>query len=171
MGYDSSVESISWERVHLTISARLIVTAPDTDPAFPFDRVVFALRERQRRYPVNTRHLGDGCYELSINVAAFRSRRPVPDGTWRLIARLNDRTLRTSTFPLAEVDSLDDRSRVFLYAQNTEGYTVSFGISESDTRPEFLIRTYRFFRAPLETSSGGSAKSFAGDMGKRAGIA
>ncbi|HOQ52940.1 MAG TPA: CDP-glycerol glycerophosphotransferase family protein [Micropruina sp.] len=172
MGYDCSVEAISWERVHLTIIVRFWLTPPEVDEGFAFDQVQFSLRERQRRYPVVTHHLGEGRYQLSINIADFRSRRPVPDGTWRLIARLDGRTLKVATYPLDEVETLDERSRLFLYAQNTESYTVSFGISESDVRPEFLIRTYRFFRAPLEPNSkSNSALNLASDLGKRAGIA
>ena len=62
---------------------------------------------------------------------------------------------------------MDALSRQFLYLQNTEVYSVTFGITESDVRPEFLIRTYRFFRNPV-VADVGSLKGVAATIAKRA---
>ena len=110
--------------------------------------LTFAIRERKRRFPVRTTWLGDGRYELSLTITDFHNRRQVPDGTWRIIPVIEGQGYTPARYPLERASELESFARVFLYDQNRSAYTVSFGVSESDVRPEFLVRTYQFFRNP-----------------------
>ena len=101
MGFDSVVETIAWERVHLTIVVRL-----DADPDDPIDleRVGYRLQSVRFGYPVRTTYLGEGRHELVLTITDFHQRRPSPDGTWRLIAEYEGRDLCAARFPLERVD-------------------------------------------------------------------
>lgn len=166
MGFDSAVETIAWERVHLTIVVRLTVTPADAEPDIPLDEVGYRLQSLRFGYPVQTSYLGDGRHRLTLTITDFHDRRPIPDGAWRLIAQHGGEDLSVARLPLDQVDALDDHSRVFLYSQNTESYSVTFAITESDVRPEFLIRTYRFFRNPVVANLE-SPKAIAGTAARR----
>lgn len=163
MGFDSVVETIAWERVHLTIVVRL-----DADPDDPIDleRVGYRLQSVRFGYPVRTTYLGEGRHELVLTITDFHQRRPIPDGTWRLVAEYEGRDLCAARFPLERVDILDEFTRAFLYMGNTENYTVTFGITEADVRPEFVVRTYRFYRNPVVANTD-SVRGFAGTVARR----
>ena len=133
--------------------------APDLEQAAATERqritdavdqgtLTFAIRERGRRFPVRTTCLGDGRYQLSLTITDFHNRRQVPDGTWRIIPVIDGQAYTPARYPLDRASDLESFARVFLYDQNRTAYTVSFGVSESDVRPEFLLRTYQFFRNP-----------------------
>lgn len=166
MGFDSAVETIAWERVHLTIVVKLTRTPADAEPPIPLDEVTYRLQSLRFGYPVQTSYLGDGRHQLTLTITDFNERRPIPDGAWRLIAEHGGEDLSAARLPLDQVDALDDHSRMFLYSQNTEGYSVTFGITESDVRPEFVIRTYRFYRNPVVADLT-SAKRMAGTAARR----
>ncbi|HMQ37762.1 MAG TPA: CDP-glycerol glycerophosphotransferase family protein [Micropruina sp.] len=170
MGFDSAVETIAWERVHLTIVTKLTQTQADAEPAVPPDEVSYRLQSLRFGYPVQTEYLGDGRHRLTLTITDFHDRRPIPDGAWRLIAEHGGEDLSAVRLPLDRVDAMDDYSRVFLYSQNTESYSVTFGITESDVRPEFVIRTYRFYRNPVVADLS-SAKRVAGTAARRLKVA
>ncbi len=166
MGVDSVVESISWERVHLSLIVRLDVTHAEGEPAIAPERVTYRLQAARAGYPVPTTYLGEGRHRLNLTITDFANRRPIPDGAWRLIAQYDGTDLSAARLPLDQVDALDDHSRQFLYLQNTEAYSVTFGITEADVRPEFVMRTYRFFRNPV-VADVGSLKGLAATVVKR----
>ena len=165
MGFDSVVESIAWERVQLTIEVSF-TTTPDAQPPVLPHEVTYRLQAARAGYPVRSTYLGAGRHRLSLTITDFHERRPIPDGAWRLIAQHEGSDLCAARLPLDQVDEMDALSRQFLYLQNTEAYSVTFGITESDVRPEFLIRTYRFFRNPV-VADVGSLKGVAATIAKR----
>lgn len=166
MGFDSVVETLSWERVHLTIVVKLNRTPVDGPSEVPLNDVTYRLQGLRAAYPVQASYLGDGRHRLSLTITDFHDRRPIPDGAWRLVAQYGGEDLSAARLPLDRVDALDDDSRQFLYLQNTEAYSVTFGITEKDVRPEFVLRTYRFFRNPVVADTG-SVKGMAGTVARR----
>lgn len=166
MGFDSVVESITWERIHLSIVVAVTPTGSGDEPDVPPAAITFRLQAARAGYPIPSSYLGDGRHRLTLTITDFHNRRPIPDGAWRVIAEFDGRDLIASRLPLDQIDALDDHSRQFLYLQNTESYSVTFGITESDVRPEFVIRTYRFFRNPV-VADVGSIKGAAATTVKR----
>lgn len=109
--------------------------------------------------PVESEDLGDSRYRLTINVTRFGKRSQVPNGTYLVVA-VRGTEVGFARFPLNRVGELDDRSRAFVYNKNFSAYTVTFGISDDEEAPNFLIRTYAFGR------SGGKKKGIAGARAK-----
>jgi CDP-ribitol ribitolphosphotransferase / teichoic acid ribitol-phosphate polymerase len=107
--------------------------------------VMFKLVSGKRALSVPTHRLESGVYQLDINVINFRSRRQIPDGTWRLVPYVGDRRGRAAGFALDQADSLPSASRTFLYDRNRAAYIISFGLSEDDD-PALLLRTYQMAR-------------------------
>lgn len=136
------IRAISWERVHLSLTA----TLPRSSDA-P-GNAQFMIVDGARVFPVKTTPVGDGRYRLEINVTNFRDRRPVPDGTWRFVPYIGGQPGPATGYDLAALERLDQDSRTFLYAANKAAYIVGFGISEDDERPHFVMRTYVMFRKP-----------------------
>lgn len=134
------VVGIHWERVHLTLE----VTAPEHQD------ISFALRRAGIDDPeplaISATHTGPGRYELAINVTLFHDRRQVPNGTWVISAQVGD-ALLLAQFDLSRVQELPDSSRAFVYNNNFSSYTVTFGISDNEESPDFLMRTYAFGRS------------------------
>src|SRR5664279_1843621 len=154
MSISCSITGISWERVHLTVTATLSVESNRTGRALPSgidifgDDVEFTIVDTDRSFPVLTTRVGIGVYRLDINITNFRSRAQVPDVTWRIVAIIAGEAGPTARYDLTDLDQLEQDSRTFLYAGNRTSYIVRFGISESDDAPEFLMRTYQMFRSP-----------------------
>lgn len=107
--------------------------------------VVFKLISGKRRLSIPTRRLEAGVYQLDINVINFRSRRQIPDGTWRIVAYVGGLPARAAGFVLDDVETLPSASRTFLFDRNRASYIVSFGLSEDDD-PALLLRTYQMAR-------------------------
>ncbi len=107
--------------------------------------VVFKLVSGKRALSVPTHRLESGLYQLDINVINIRSRRQIPDGTWRVVPYVGDRRARAAGFALDRADSLPGASRTFLFDRNRAAYIVSFGLSEDDY-PALLLRTYQMAR-------------------------
>jgi CDP-ribitol ribitolphosphotransferase len=128
-----------------------------------------------RVFPVNTTPVGDRQYRIDINVTNFRSRY-VPNGTWRIVALVDggpwpplaggpprlpacvDGDVAVGLPPAArydlnEVHRLGEHSRVFLFADNHAAYVITFGLSDNDEHPEFLMRTYLFGRRRMPDSN------------------
>ncbi|OKK23984.1 hypothetical protein AMK09_08075 [Streptomyces sp. CB02488] len=116
-----------------------------------------------REFPVNSRQIGAEQHRLDINVTNFENRRQVPNGTWRIVPVLGDERLPGATFDLKATEQLDVSSRVFLYDRNRSVYVISFGLSDDDESPEFLMRTYQLFRG----AGGGKKSKTKKPMGKR----
>lgn len=140
MSADLKIDDIRWERVNLTFVVD-----------FPGDEVeAFYLTSNanpgQKLYPVRFEHIDTTRYELSINVTLFNRRGQVPNGTYYLVA-LADQELHPANMPLRRVDELDDNSRAFVYNKNRSAYTVTFGVSDNEEAPYFLMRTYSFGRS------------------------
>lgn len=134
------ITAISWERVHLTLSARLSCPTPRPDG------VEFMIVDGERSFPVPSVHTGDGQYRLEINVTNFHERSQVPNGTWQFVPHVGGEPLPAASYDLSESGRLDEDSRTFLYAGNQVAYVVNFDISEDDEDPALLMRTYQLFR-------------------------
>ncbi len=93
---------------------------------------------------------GDGHYRVHINISAFEKRQFLPNGSWEFCAWLDDGTeagfVVGARWELDSLDKLDACSRVFLFSENKKAYTVSFGITESDTNPLLVMHSYAFGR-------------------------
>ena len=134
-----SIVAISWERVHLTLTA---VVSDFTGDA---DDIRFVIIDRDREFPVKSRKIDSEQYQLEINVTNFHDRREVPNGTWRIVPVIGDERLPAADFNLKDADRLDADSRTFLYDRNRSAYVIAFSISDDDDAPEFLMRTYQLF--------------------------
>jgi CDP-ribitol ribitolphosphotransferase len=142
---DLRVLALSWERIQLTI--RVEVT-PQEGAVTP-TRLSFVIVDGPRAYPVPRTRVGDGVYDLHINITTFESRRAIPNGTWRIRAATDDARSAPAVFDGGALDALDEASRVFLYDGNRAVETVSFGIAENAqdiNRLDFLMRSYQLFR-------------------------
>ncbi|ROQ59286.1 CDP-ribitol ribitolphosphotransferase [Streptomyces sp. 840.1] len=142
-----SIATISWERVHLSLVVEVSDFTGDASA------LSFLIVDNGREFPVNSRQIDAEQHRLDINVTNFQDRRQVPNGTWRIVPVLGDERLPGATFDLKATDRLDVSSRVFLYDRNRSVYVISFGLSDDDESPEFLMRTYQLFRG------GGGGKS------------
>jgi CDP-ribitol ribitolphosphotransferase / teichoic acid ribitol-phosphate polymerase len=159
----SLITAISWERVHLSLNVLL----PGYSRAA--ESVQFGIVDGKRVFPVKTTPTGDRQYRIDINVTNFRSRDHVPNGTWRFVPlvggepcpALADGPSRLPTgadddlvvglppaacYDLNEAHGFEQHSRVFLFADNHAAYVITFGLSENDEHPEFLMRTYLLSR-------------------------
>jgi CDP-ribitol ribitolphosphotransferase len=159
----SLITAISWERVHLSLNVLL--------PGYrrAAESVQFVIVDGKRMFPVKTTPVGDRQYRIDINVTNFRGRDRVPNGTWRFVPLVDGRPcpaladgaprLPTSAdddlvvglppaacYDLNEARGFEQHSRVFLFADNHAAYVITFGLSENDERPEFLMRTYLLSR-------------------------
>lgn len=152
-----SIATISWERVHLSL---VVEVADFTGDA---SALSFLIVDNGREFPVNSRQIGAEQHRLDINVTNFENRRQVPNGTWRIVPVLGDERLPGATFDLKATDRLDVSSRVFLYDRNRSVYVISFGLSDDDESPEFLMRTYQLFRG----AGGGKKSKTKKPIGKR----
>ena len=143
MSTDCRITAIAWERVHLTLTVQLPV------PSDRADDVQFMIVDVERAFPVPTRRIGTGRYQLSLNVTNFRDRSQVPNGTWRFVAYIGGSEGPTAGYDLGDLEQLAQDSRTFVYASNRVAYMVVFDISEDDERPVFLMSsTYQMFRNP-----------------------
>jgi len=141
-----TIIDITWERVNL----RFLVDFPGE--AVDSFYLTSNANPGQTLLPVQFEPVGRNRYELTINVTQFNRRAQVPNGTYFLMA-LRRGQLHPANFPLGRVGELDDRSRAFVYNKNRSAYTVTFGVSDDDDAPFFLMRTYAFGRSAGKPSS------------------
>jgi CDP-ribitol ribitolphosphotransferase len=120
----------------------------ETQAAGPadLDTLGFIIKDQEREFPVEADALGDGWYRLRFRITEFRDRRQVPDGSWRIVPVVRGRHQYPVTFPLERAHELDSSGRNFMYSNNSTAYVVSFGFSEADERPDFIMRAYQLFR-------------------------
>ncbi|GAA1865742.1 hypothetical protein GCM10009813_28470 [Brevibacterium marinum] len=146
MTVELRIVDITWERVNLSF----VVECPDEEvDAF---YLTSNANPGEKLYPVGFEQVAPGHYHLNINVTRFNRRGQVPNGTYFLVA-LSGEEMHFGNFPLARVRELDDKSRAFVYNKNRSAYTVTFGISDDDEAPYFLMRTYSFGRSAGKPSS------------------
>ena len=159
----SLITAISWERVHLSLTVLL------SGYSQAAESVQFVIVDGKRVFPVNASPVGERQYRININVTNFRSRTQVPNGTWRIVPLVDaeiwpphaDSPSRPPTcaggdvaaglslaarYDLKKAHGLDEHARVFLFADNHAAYVITFGLSENDEQPEFLMRTYLLSR-------------------------
>ncbi len=160
-----SIATISWERVHLSLTA--VVSDFTGDPS----TLRFLIVDGEREFPVNSRQIDAEQHRLEINVTNFQDRRQVPNGTWRVVPVAGEERLPAADFDLTAIDRLDVDSRTFLYDRNRTAYVIAFGISDDDENPEFLMRTYQLFRSagPAKKKKGPN-KGPKKPLGKRIGL-
>lgn len=141
-----TIEGISWERVILSFVVRFPGAAPDS----------FYLTPNSRPYevelPIRSESLGGGRFRLTINVTQFNRRAQVPNGTYYLIAQRGE-DVYPASYPLERAEELGDASRAFVYNKNFSAYTVTFGVSDDEAAPYFLMRAYSFGRSGKKPSS------------------
>ncbi|MDF1489941.1 CDP-glycerol glycerophosphotransferase family protein [Tessaracoccus caeni] len=121
---------------------------PDTD-TLPSLGALF-IRDVSAGHDVEWTYEGDGRYRVYVNISTFAKRKFLPNGTWKFYAWLDDGTeagvVVGAQWDLDDLEALEDHSRVFLYNGNKSVYTVSFGLTESDTNPLLALRAYSFSR-------------------------
>lgn len=143
---DLTIVDITWERVNLRFSVEV---SGDEVGAF---YLTSNANPGENLFPVLFEQVGATRYDLSINVTQFNRRGQVPNGTYFLVA-MSGGDMHLANFPLARVKELDDCSRAFVYNKNRSAYTVTFGVSDDDGAPKFLMRTYSFGRSAGKPSS------------------
>ncbi|WP_210603085.1 CDP-glycerol glycerophosphotransferase family protein [Brevibacterium oceani] len=146
MSEEVTIVDITWERVNL----RFIVDFPGT--AVDAFYLTSNANPGRTLLPVQFRPVEADRYELTINVTQFNRRAQVPNGTYFLVAHRRGQ-LHPANFPLGRVNELDDCSRAFVYNKNRSAYTVTFGVSDDEDAPFFLMRTYAFGRSAGKPSS------------------
>lgn len=160
-----SIAAISWERVHLNLTAA--VSDFTGDPS----TLRFLIVDGEREYPVNSRQIDAEQHRLEINVTNFQDRRQVPNGSWRIVPVAGETRLPAADFDLTATERLDVDSRTFLYDRNRSAYVIAFGISDDEDNPEFLMRTYQLFRSGGPSKPGKSvAKAPKKPLGQRIGL-
>lgn len=139
-----SITAVSWTRVHLSVTVVMSGLWDEGD-------VQFKIVDGRRKFPVTTQQLGPELFRLDLNITNFRSRRQIPDGTWRFVPFIGTERGPAATYDLSDLEKLADDSRTFIYNGNRSSYMVVFGISEDDERPDLLMRTYAMSRRPRAT--------------------
>ncbi len=140
------ITRISWDRVHLTVG--IAIDGSDEPGWLEHSGAKFFLKDGGRLLPLNDVRLTPEGAEVRINVTHFNGRKQVPDGTWKFAIMEPDGEPLLAEIPLGELDLLDDASRTFMYDGNKVAYSITFGITDDDQRPSFLMRTYQTFRNP-----------------------
>lgn len=138
-------DSISWERIHLTIRLRLTPAHGRTAPA----PVTFAFVDSTRSFPVASTDEGGGLFAVHVNVTTFAGRAAIPNGTWRIQSRLGDAPGPAASYAGGDLRALDEASRVFLYDENRSALTTSFAVAENPDDPsrlDLLIHTNHLHR-------------------------
>ncbi|MBH0053564.1 CDP-glycerol glycerophosphotransferase family protein [Salinibacterium sp. SWN139] len=146
-----AVTNVEWARAEMTIQ---VLLSPLGDSAVPHTEpvITFQLVDSLRTLPVPAVSVGNGAYALHLNITAFGGRDTIPDGTWRVYALLDGERGPIASFDGARLSELDAASRVFLFDANRSSLTVSYGIADSGSGLDFLMRVFKFSRTPLRTS-------------------
>ncbi|MBB5830377.1 CDP-glycerol glycerophosphotransferase family protein [Brachybacterium aquaticum] len=143
-----STEAGTEGRVELPAEQELAAQTPSVPslPDIESGAVEFLFVDKKNVQVAEATHLGGREYEIRINITRFNGRRQFPDGTWRLIPRVDGGRGKAATYDLSGAERLPELSRVFLYDSNRTGYTISFGFSEAEDPPVLLMRVYQLFK-------------------------
>lgn len=158
--FAGTVTRISWERVLLSIHLRLIPLTESAQAQVDPEAISFEIVDQGRVFPVDAAPSGDDCFRIDINITRFGGRRQIPNGTWRIRARVDHTPLAVLSYDGRDLARLDDASRVFLYNKNRSVVTVSFGIAENVESLDFLMRTYQLNRSGAKPKRVGPIKWF-----------
>lgn len=141
-----NIVDIKWERVNLSLVVEF--------PGYEVDAFYLTSNANpgEKLFPIAFERIDTTRYCLTINVTLFNRRGQVPNGTYFLMARTGAE-LHPANFPLERVGELDEGSRAFVYNKNRSAYTVTFGVSDDEGAPYFLMRTYSFGRSAGKPSS------------------
>ena len=90
---DLRVVALTWERIHLTIQLQVTAHEGTVPPVRPS----FEITDGPRSHVVPASRMGDGRYDLRVNITSFENRRGIPNGTWRIRAVVDD--LRSAPKP------------------------------------------------------------------------
>lgn len=146
MSEELKIVDLDWERVNLSFTVEF--PGEDVDGFY----LTSNANPGVNLLPVAFEPVASGHYRLTINVTQFNRRSQVPNGTYYLVA-LRRGQLHPGNFPLDRVGELDGFSRAFVYNKNRSAYTVTFGVSDDEGAPFFLMRTYSFGRSAGKPSS------------------
>lgn len=161
MGYQLTLETISWERVTLSLVFRLTVdpgsleAEPQEAPASAIPRVEsIYFQEGQSTVPnVEFSQTGD-LISLGFNVTNFADRMFIPMGAWQIWGTTSAGEV-PARVSLDRLDELESYTRAFLFNQDKEVFTVQFGITD-DAEPQLVLRAYGFSRDVKEPGKAGS---------------
>ncbi|TGD11597.1 CDP-glycerol glycerophosphotransferase family protein [Brevibacterium sp. S111] len=146
MSEELKIVDLDWERVNLSFTVEF--PGEDVDGFY----LTSNANPGVNLLPVAFEPVASGRYRLTINVTQFNRRSQVPNGTYYMVA-LRRGQLHPANFPLGRVGELDGYSRAFVYNKNRSAYTVTFGVSDDEGAPFFLMRTYSFGRSAGKPSS------------------
>lgn len=141
-----TIIDITWERVNVTFVVEF--PGPDVDSF----HLTSNAKPGETLLPIAHESIGNGQYRLRFNVTQFNRRAQVANGTY-FVAAQRGNELSLAGYPLDRTHELLDHSRAFIYNRNHSAYTVTFGTSDDDGAPCFLMRTYSFGRAWEKPSS------------------
>lgn len=114
MEHSYTIDKIEWERVLLKIHVSC-----DNNADF------FFAGKNKERYRIDSERSGDG-YILKINISCVHNRHFLDNGRWHIIARMGDTETRCQVQNKLAY-RLEDKARIFRYAEEQMAYTVSFG--------------------------------------------
>lgn len=97
--------------------------------------VEFVFVDKKRLLPADATHLGGRDYRIRINITNFSGRKQFPDGTWRIMPRIDERRGPGATFDLNRASDLPDLSRVFMYDGNKTATPSPSGSPRPRIRP------------------------------------
>lgn len=141
-----TIVDITWERVILTFVVDF--PGPDVDSF----HLTSHAKPGERLLPIAHESNGNGRYRLRLNVTQFNRRSQVADGAY-FVAAQRGSELSLASYPFDRTHELLDRSRAFIYNSGHSAYTVTFGASDDEGAPCFLMRTYSFDRPRQKPSS------------------
>jgi len=145
------VNNIEWARAQATFDVQL--SPLDGEPSGEANNVRFRLIDGPRALELQATDRGGGSFALHVNVPTFAQRYALPEGKWRVQALIDDTFSAIARYDGAALRHLDDSSRVFLYNSNRSVLTVSYGVVESSQQLDFVMRSFRFSRTPIDAPS------------------
>lgn len=98
----------------------------------------------ENAYRLNAKIVDGLPTEFTVNVTNFRDRKRIPTGTFKIIPVINGELHPYVAIAMKDVEPLDSAGRTFQYNSNKSAYAITFGITEDDYRPAFLLRSYQY---------------------------
>lgn len=155
------LSGVKWERVNLTITLAPSTEVSGLNEASEFiDSEFFApikseiatygdftgafLVQGKNAYKIICEPNEFNEFTFTINVTNFIQRKRIPTGAFKVLPVINGAIQAPASMPMSDVEKLEDYSRIFQYNGNKSAYSVSFGITEDDLRPELLLKSYQY---------------------------